>query len=388
MGLFSKKPNANKLLDEALCDYKESRFDSCYRKVCEATELGSARGYFCKALLAFNDNIHPDSVPDFEVLEELTRRAVEGGYALAYGFYAFILHIAQQTDKLCEFLEKKSKVKDGVYLSYKASYFFGLYTDDEKADEKTTLEAMKESVALLSEQKSKLASGKNTEYEECEYYNPYGKFSLTYTYAHANFLLMTGYYCANNWNTRPEFMKAFTTILEEMPLLSEKFRAIVQYMKAVLRNQLGMKDLSEANRVIRLLNECYNSLDEDEREAYDEEYEEIYDEYDNFYNSEIENVKARDITYSDGYADKNDISFANISSAISQGVNRWANTPSSTSKTVYTINGKNYTCGELGYLYDEDGFKSNYRVDDVSKLYNENNTELGYFNEKGLFISK
>ena len=89
-----------------------------------------------------------------------------------------------------------------------------------------------------------------------------------------------------------------------------------------------------------------------------------------------------------GYADKNDISFANISAAIAQGVNQWANTPSSTSKTVYTINGKNYTCGELGYLYDEDGFKSNYRVDDVSKLYNENDTELGYFNEKGLFISK
>jgi len=387
MGLFTKKINADKLLDEALCDYKELKFNSCYQKVCKAVELGSARAYFCKALLIYNDNINPNSSPDFEILEELTRYAVEGGYALAYGFYAFILYVSQQNDKLCVFLEKKHKVKDGVYLSYKASYWFGLYTDDEKADSKVTIATMKDSIALLSEQKEKLISGKNNEYEECEHYNPYGKFSLQYTYAHAHFLLMVAYYYENNWDNRSEFIRAFEEILEYMPILNEKFRATVQYMKAILNNQLGMSDLSEANRVMKILNECYEAFDEDEKDAYADEYGEIYDKYDAFYNSEIENVESRDVTYSDGYADKNDISISNITSAIAQGVSRWANTSTCATQTFYTINDRCYTRGEFGYLYDENGMKSNYRIDDISRLYDENGIELGYFNEKGLFIS-
>ena len=165
MGLFSKKPNTDKLLNEALSDYKSEEFGKCYQKVCEAAELGNPRAYFCKALLIYNDNVAPDSTPDFEVLEDLTRRAVEGGYAPAYGFYAFILSVADRTEELCEFLGKKNKIKDGVYLSYKASYLFGLYTDDEKADRATTISVMRESVEELADFNDKLASGKHPECE-------------------------------------------------------------------------------------------------------------------------------------------------------------------------------------------------------------------------------
>lgn len=382
MGLFSKK-NVNKLLDEALCDYKALRFDNCYQKVCEAVEAGSPRALFCKALLLYNDNISPNSTPDFDILENLAKTAMEGGYALAYGFYAFVLYASQQNDKLCAFLEKNHKVKDGVYLSYKASYWFGLYTDDEKANIKTTISALNESISLITEQKNKLDTGKNTEFEECAYYNPYGKFSLNYSYAHAYFLLMTAYYCEDNWDNRSSFMKAFEKVLEHMPLINEKFRATVQYMNAILYNQLGMSDFSEANRVMKILNECYDALDEEEKAAYAEQYDEIYDKYDEFYNSQIENIEGRDVTYSDGYADKNDISFSGVISAI----NDWSNTTTKPTETVYSIDGKNYYRGEFGYLYDENGFKSNYRVDDVSKLYDENDNELGYFNMHGLFIS-
>ncbi|MGN1061581.1 MAG: hypothetical protein ACI4RO_00495, partial [Candidatus Scatosoma sp.] len=166
----------------------------------------------------------------------------------------------------------------------------------------------------------------------------------------------------------------------------EKFRAITQYMRAVLNNRLGMNDFSEANRAMRLLNDCYNALDDSEREVYEEDYTRLYRQYDEFYEAESENRRNREITYSDGYADKNDVSLANFAEAIARGAARWASSSSCATETVYTINGIRYTRGEFGYLYDESGMKSDYRIDDYSRLYNANETELGYFNKDGLFI--
>ena len=386
MGLFSKKPSADKLLLEALSDYKSSRFDDCYKKVCEASELGSARASFCKALLIYNDNVNPDSTPDAEVLLDLASRAMDGGYALAYGFYAFILYIDGQKERLCEFLKGKSKVRDGVYLSYKASYLFGLYTDEENADRKTTLSVILDSVAALTEQKEKLLAKKSVEYEECELYNPYGKFSIDYTYAHAQFILLTYYYCENDWNDRRAFMAAFEEIVSQMPLVTEKFRAIAQYLRAIFKNYLGMSDFSEANRAMKIFNECYNELSDEEKDAYCDEYSEIYDKYDSFYDEQAEIRANRDVTYSDGYADKNDISLGNVVKAFAEGASRWANTSSET-KTTYTIDGKEYTRGDEGYLYDESGMRSGYRVDDYARLHDESDRELGYFNTNGNFIN-
>lgn len=386
MGLFSKKPNANKILDEALCDYKASRFEECYKKVCDACELGSARAYFCKALLIYNDNISPDSVPDFEVLKDLAKKAVEGGYTFAYGFYAYVLHALGNTDELCEFLAKKCKVHDGLYLSFKASYFFGLYTDDVMGSKKDTLLAIEEAIESLKNLSISIENGKDTEGEERSLYNPYTKFSVRYCYAHAQYVLLTIYYCEDDWSTRRSFMTSFDEIMKYMPLPKEKYNATSQYMKAILENCLGMSDFNEANRAMGILNDCFNALSEDERKNVLEEYNEIYSAYDEFYDSESESLRNRDVTYSDGYADKNDISLASVASAITDGAKNWSNSSSAGTKTVYTIGGKRYTRGELGYLYDEDNFKSDYRVDDYSRLYNESNTELGYFNNDGLFI--
>ena len=385
MGLFSKKPSADKLLLEALSDYKASNYDACYKKVCDACETGSARAHFCRALLIYNDNINPDLTPDAEQLLSLCERAMDGGYALAYGFYAFVLQIDGQKERLCEFLRKKCKVRDGVYLSHKASYLFGLYTEEENADRKTILSVMREAVSALSEQRCALYSKKSVEYEECELYNPYTKFSLDYAYAHAQFLLMTGYYCEDNWDDRRAFMASFEEVVKTMPLKTEKFRAIAQYLRAIFNNCLGMRDLSEANRAMRLFNECYNELDADEQSSYDEEYDEIYGKYKEFYGEEAENIGNREVTYSDGYADKNDVTLGNLARAISSGVQSWANS-TTTTKTTYTIDGKEYTRGDEGYLYDADGYKSGYRVDDYARLHDENDRELGYFNTNGNFI--
>ncbi|MBE6534105.1 MAG: hypothetical protein E7678_03955 [Ruminococcaceae bacterium] len=388
MGLFSKKPNTNKILDEALCDYKAERFESCYNKVCEAAELGSPRAYFCKALLMYNDNVFPNSSPDVDTLESLTRTAMDGGYTLAYGFYAFILNISAQNERLCEFLAKKSSVKDGVYLLYKASYMFGIYTDEEQASPREILATMQNSLQEITNSKVQFELKKSTEVEEWELYNPYTKFSLDYTYARINYLLMTAYYYTDNWDNRAAFMKAFEETFKYMPVLREKFSATLTYLRAILDNDLGMSDLSEANRAVRLLNDCFPDLDDEEDADLKEKYAELYEKYDEFYDVERENIDNREVSYSDGYADKNDLTLKNFASAIHDGMMNFANSASSEeTTTVYTINNVRYTRGDQGYLYDESGIRSEYRVDDYSRLYDGNGRELGYFNTQNLFIS-
>lgn len=387
MGLFSKKPNADKILDQALLDYKNENYSDCFAKVCEAVDLGSARAYFCKALLIYNDNVSSESV-DTDVLLSLTKKAVDGGYSLAYGFYAFLLHASGDIQGLIDFCSVKNKIKDGVYLSFKASYYFGLYTDQENADRKTIISTAKSAVDALKELNDELQAGKNNEALEFAYYNPYNKFKLNYTYAHTYYVIMTILYCENDWNTRREFMGAFNQVLTYMPIAEEKFRATTLYLKAIIDNYLGMSDFKEANRAAGILTQCFEELSDEDANAKRSEYDELFDKYEEFYDAEVEKRNNRDVTYSDGYADKNDLSFKNVVSAIASGAERWANSSTSSSSTVYTIGGTEYTRGEMGYLYDKDGFKSSYRVDDYARLYDDSDNELGYFNTNGNFISK
>ena len=385
MGLFSKKPNTKALLTEALRDYKAENYEAAYEKVCAAADAGDGRAYYAKALLIYNDNVAPDSDPDIDTLLALTKKACDLGYALAYGFYAYLLYSSGETERLCEFLSAKSKVRDGVYLSYKASYYFGLYTDGENADAKTTLSTVREAIDNLYALNG-LIQKEDAEALEFALYNPYNKYKLNYTYAHAKFLLMTILYCEDDWSARREFMAAFEDAMTYMPVSEERFRTARLYMKAILGNNLGMRDFNEANRAMKIFNECYNELDEDEQETYSEDYTEIYDAYDEFYDTESDNIRNREVSYSDGYADKNDISLGSIASAIASGAAKWADSSSSEGTAVYTIDGVEYTRGDMGYLYDSNGYRSGYKVDDYARLYNENDTELGYFNTNGNFI--
>lgn len=390
MGLFSfisKKNDKKNLLGEALKDYKNSDYDECYEKVCSASEDGNARACFCKALLIYNDNVYPDSTPDFEVLKDLVGRAVKGGYSLAYGFYAYILHTLGETEELCEFLSDGRDVKDGVFLSYKASYLFGLYNDVQSASDAVVISTVKRAISYLQELKKQIESGLREEAEEYSLYNPYVRFSYDYVYGHANFILLTAYYCDDNGENRREFMNAFEKIMRYMPVESEKFRASKQYLNAILKNRLRMSDFNEANRAMNIVNECFSSLTEEEREAYDDDYSEIYDRYSEFYEIESQKRQSREVTYSDGNANKNDVSFSNVAQAIGRGISEWANNQGGDSQTtVYTINGVKYTRGDYGYLYDENGYRSGYKVDDYSRLYDEDGNELGYFNYQGVFI--
>ena len=226
--------------------------------------------------------------------------------------------------------------------------------------------------------------------EALEYacYNPYNKFKLSYTYAHAYYILMTILYCENDWSNRREFMDAFDEVLSYMPIADETYRASSLYLDAVLNNYLGLSDFKEANRAMGIVTQAFEALSDEDADRHRQEYNELYEQYEAFYDSESEKRNNREVTYSDGYADENALSLKNIASAISSGVQRWASSPSgSSSSNIYTINGTEYTRGDMGYLYDSSGFKSSYRVDDYARLYDDSENELGYFNTNGNFIS-
>lgn len=390
MGLFSftsKKNDKTNLLIEALKDYKNADYEECFRKVSKAAEEGDARACFCKALLIYNDEISPDSSPDFETLKSLAKRSVEGGYSMAYGFYAYILHSLGETEALCKFLSENRDVKDGVFLSYKASYLFGMYTEKQIASDGIVISTLRNAISCLKDLQKRFESGRAAETEEYFLYNPYVRFSFDYVYGHANFVLLTAYYCDDNRENRRDFMNAFEEIMRYMPVENEKFRASKQYLKAILNNVLGMSDFKEANRVMGIVNESYSALSEEEQEVYDDDYSEIYDRYTEFYEIQSQNYKNRDVSYSDGYVNESEVSFSNLANAIGRGISKWANgTIENSNTTVYTVNGVKYTRGDYGYLYDEQGYKSGYKVDDYSRLYDEDGNELGYFNYQGVFI--
>lgn len=387
MGLFSKKDNFAKLLDEAFSDYQSGRYADCYKKVCEAADAGNGRGLFCKALLLYNDNVNPDSEVLEEPLLELLSKSVEAGYTLAYGAYPTVLDLCGKKAELCQFLSKKCKVNDGAYFMHKAALSFSMY-DDREFEEKPLKLYCPKAVELLRLDLDNLMAKKSIPLMEYDEYSPYSVLSIPSLYARAQHLLMTLYYCDGNWNARSAFMDSFNEAMKYMTDANERYRTAKLYVQAVIENQLGMRDFQEGNRAMGICNDAYKALRDEEKEVFSEGYDELYQAYETFYDEERERLGNREVYHSDGYADKNDISFGKVIAAIGQGLSSYANSSSnSSSTTVYTIGGKEYTRGEFGYLYDSEGFKSGYKVDDYSRLYDEGDRELGYFNTNGNFIS-
>ncbi len=390
MGLFGKKkPNYDKLLDSALVDYENGEYAECYRKVCEAADGGSGRGLFCKAFLQCNDRVCPSEEMDLDSLQALMKASAEQEYPLGCGFYATVLEEREENEALCAFLKKPTKIKDGIYQLRKSFYYFGHYSEDgeSQADENTTLASMREALRLLDIALKESQNKKSVAFYEYRAYNPFPALSFERIYAKACFLLMTGLYCYGERADRRTFMDTYQLGLTYMPVNSELLRMIRLYAWAVFKNSLGMRDINEAHKTMRTFVDVYNRLDEETQELYREDYDELMDDYENFCDEENERLANREICYSDGNADMNFLTAKNVASALSDWAQRTPSSSESSTTTYYPIGNTRYTRSDDGYLYDEQGFRSDYRVDDVGRLYDENGTELGYYNYKGLFIS-
>ena len=117
-------------------------------------------------------------------------------------------------------------------------------------------------------------------------------------------------------------------------------------------------------------------------ENYDEEYEEYYEKERARLNSL--HIRANDSFESD-FAGRGALDMV---SDLARGVERWANTPSPQTHTYYEIDGKRYEKDDLGYLRDEQGLGGDVRVDDVGRVYDKNNNELGYFGTEGIYMPR
>ena len=151
---------------------------------------------------------------------------------------------------------------------------------------------------------------------------------------------------------------------------------------------MGLSDLKAVNSSMKLMEEAYQRLSDGLKEANSESYNAVWEQYEEYYKAETERLASVNLhATSDMESLFPGMGISDVISGLSQGVARWANTPSQTAEYSYEIDGVRYKKGDdLGYLYDENGQRSAYRIDDVDRLHTEDGKELGYFSTDGIFM--
>lgn len=386
MGLFRKKINPqDKLLQEALEDYQNQAYQECYRKVCLVAENQNARGIFCKALLSFQTKVMPESERNIQEYQHLLQQACDLGYPYAYGMYAMLLEELEEWDALCHFCTMHPQIKDGLFQLYRAKCYLDIYVEG-YMDQNEAYDSMKKSVAYLKEVLEESQTNKGEILKEYETYNPfYSQMTWESLYGHAHLVCVFGYYIWGTDLDRKPFMQSYQLAMQYLTDDESKLTATRFYAMAIFDNIMQMSDLRLANQTISVYDKIYCALSINSKEKYKDEYDALWKAYETYYEEEKERLEEREVYYSDGYADQNDLSFMHVANALSH----LASNQSHTSETTYyTIGNKTYIRGDDGYLYDEQGIRSEYKVDDYARLYDGSNRELGYYNTHGCFISK
>lgn len=387
MGLFGNKVNVNKLLQQALADYKSGNFSDCYDKVSQAAATGNGRAEFCLALLGINHNVVDYDDQDNEAYFQTIKKAVEHKYQLAAGVYAKNLEDMRMYDELVDFCRGNRKSDDSSVLYFVTKEALGCYCDDEmQPDEKTATAAAQKCLKSALYEISRLEKN-DTEYVEFQTYNPFGASADMYNRLGraymANFFLC--YMFLDKYPTS-ELRSYYNDAMKYLWSPYDRFRLARQFTVVIFANEKQLGDVSLANGVMEQLKDAFENMPENEQEAFRESYDQTWDKYDEFLDEANERLANRGaIIYDNSVADKNFLNVTNVLGAIES----WAKSVngSSSTQTVYTIGGRRYTRGEFGYLFDEQGFRSNYRVDDYGRLYiGDSLDDIGYFNNDGLFI--
>lgn len=384
MGLFRKKINPqHKLLQEALEDYQNQAYEECYRKVCSVADTENARGIFCKALLLFQPKIVKESEPNIQEYQQLLQKACDLGNTYAYGMYAMLLEELEEWDNLCHFCVAHPQIRDGLFQLYRAKCYLDIYVEG-YMNQDMAYDSMKKSVMYLKETLKLRQTNSDEILKEYEMYNPfYSRMTWESLYGHAHLICVFGYYIWGNDSERKAFMESYQLAMQYLNDDESKLTATRFYAMAIFDNIMQMSDLRLANQTISAYNQLYASLPLNSKEKHQDAYNALWDKYETYYAEEKKRLEEREVYYSDGYANQNDLSFMHITSALSH----LASHPSQIGTTTYyTIGNKRYTRGDLGYLYDEQGLRSEYKVDDYARLYDGNNRELGYYNVHGCFI--
>lgn len=375
------------LFTKAITSYKYSKFLDTYNLLKAASlKDDTGRAEFCLGLLSINYNCVPKDEQDINVFVDHMVKSMRSGYDLAFGVVLYYFECSNQFDYLLELIENNiDDVDDALFNLYVAKAYMGMFSEEEKY---TNFEIADK--AINKAIKSAFSAYKNylnDREEEIEYslYSEFDKslnlsniLGLTYwAYGRIMFLWSGNF-------SKEEFVNLINLSLKYLNVKADILGTYQLYLIAIFNDYFGLKDLALANEIIEKFDAVYLTFDSDLMKIYKDRYDYIWDKYNEFYNKESTRLRERKITFSD-IDDHNDVSLENVADAL----NKWSqsNRTEESKEVYYMIDGRKYHKGELNYLYDEYGTKTNLRVDELERLIDEQNNELGYFNMHGIFIS-
>ena len=385
---FPKVSGANqKLFAEAMNCYKQGKYSECYEIISNLAASGVARACYCKALLDVNPRI-PDAEGDDAFFDGI-KKAASMKYPLAYGLLAIYYYEGDKYNELVELCIANKKLAEPRLMTMLAAIYDGFYSEGSAyANEKRAAKTFAAAGALF-ENCIKTAEKSSPEWEENDVYLG-ARTTLKHTYALLNRLIMISYKFSDVYANRNLYREAYNraSYYATDPLFL--FGAHRINAETLMDDIMGLSDLKAVNKSMQLMEEAYQNLDEELQELNSETYDNVWDKYKEYYESESERLASLNLhATSDLTALFPGMGVGDMISGIARGVQRWANSPMSSTETYYEIDGKKYKKGDnLGYLYDEDGIRSNYRIDDVDRLHGEGDRELGYFSTDGIFMPK
>lgn len=385
---FPKVSGANqKLFSEAMNCYKQGKYAECYDIISNLADSGIARGCYCKALLDINPEI-PQAKGE-EAFFDGMKKAASLKYPLAYGFLAIYYYECDRYKELIELCIANKKLSEPRLMTMLAALYDGFFSEGiDYANEKLSAKTFA-SAGVLFESCLKAAEKSSPEWEENDTY--FGaRAALKHTYALLNRLIMISYKFSDVYANRNLYREAYNraSYYASEPLFLygvHRFNA-----ETLMDDIMGLSDLKAVNKSMQLMEEAYQNLGEELQDANSETYDGVWEKYKEYYEAESERLASLNLhATSDLTALFPGMGVGDMLSGIARGVQRWANSPSSSTETYYEIDGRKYRKGDnLGYLYDEDGIRSEYRIDDVDRLHGDGDRELGYFSTDGIFMPK
>ena len=382
---FPKVSSANKkLFGEALSLFKKESYSECYNIISAMADSGVGRACYVKALLDVNPVV-PEAKGDEAFLLGM-KTAMSLKYPLAYGALAIYYYESDNYDELVKLCVANKKLGEPRLQTVLASLYDGFYPDYTSYENLKLAKAAYNNAAQLYEISIR---SKSEEWEENDLY--YGaKLSLHETYALYNRLLMISYKFMGDFSNRKAYRTAYERAVEfsrDDLFLYGLHRINAQ---ALMDDVMGLSDLKAVNASMKGLEDAYQRLSEGLKEANSESYDTVWAQYREYYEAETERLASVNLhSTSDMESLFPGMGLSDVVSGLSAGVARWANSPSSKTEYSYEINGVTYRKGDnLGYLYDENGNRTGYRIDDVDRLRTEDGEELGYFSTDGIFMPK
>lgn len=388
MGLKIKFPKISReqreIFVNALDAYKAGEYSKCYGLINGLAEEGVARAVYCRAILNFNKEI-PEA-EGFSACINGLKQAMALKYPLAFGMYALLCFDYDEYSELLGLCKTNKKSAEPRMITMLAATYDNFYSEaSDIANPKLAAKAY----ALATASYEACLTKPSEEWLENDAYVGNGGWTLSLSYALLNRLRMISYRFEGVYQNRNLYREAFAKA--EKYADSDLFRFGLNRIHAdtMMQDMMGLSDLKSVNAAMNAIEDAYLKLTEEDREDQKENYEAIWEQYREYYANESARLASLNIRASDDFQETfKGRGFGDMLGDIAKGVERWANTPTETKKTYYELDGKRYDVDEQGYFRDEMGLRGDYRVDDVGRVYDNSDNEVGYFSTDGIFMPK